>query len=259
MTIRKPDGSRLASTIRSWIPSGTRWPAWACRSFIHTGEPEAFFQPLTSTTNAGSSWRLFHDRAELPARPGHVRGAAYPSATPCSGNIPKTQFIVAHFGWHANNLGRLARLLDAYPNVVTEMGAVLYDLGRQPRAAHDFFVKYQDRILFGKDAYAPTEFPYLLARAGNEGRVLRLLPRLPRLLEAVRDGPAGRRAPEGVPPERAAGDAGSSTTRLVGAPEGAHLKVRLYIGRGGPSGPPMPRRDARSRARRRTRRRAFGR
>jgi hypothetical protein len=40
------------------------------------------------------------------------------------------------------------------------MGAVLYDLGRQPRAAHDFFVKYQDRILFGKDAYAAEEFPY---------------------------------------------------------------------------------------------------
>jgi predicted TIM-barrel fold metal-dependent hydrolase len=67
---------------------------------------------------------------------------------------------MAHFGWHANNLPRLAKLLDTYPNVVTEMGAVLYDIGRQPRAAHDFFVKYQDRLLFGKDTYAPVEFPY---------------------------------------------------------------------------------------------------
>ena len=51
-------------------------------------------------------------------------------------------------------------MLDAFPNVVTEVGAILYDLGRQPRAAHDFFVKYQDRILFGKDSFQPDEYPY---------------------------------------------------------------------------------------------------
>ena len=55
-------------------------------------------------------------------------------------------------------------MLDAYPNVVVEVGAILYDLGRQPRAAHDFFVKYQDRILFGKDSFQPEEYPVLLAR-----------------------------------------------------------------------------------------------
>ena len=37
---------------------------------------------------------------------------------------------------------------------------MLYDFGRQPRASHDFFVKYQDRILFGKDSYQPDEYPY---------------------------------------------------------------------------------------------------
>ena len=51
-------------------------------------------------------------------------------------------------------------MLDEFPNVSVELGAVLYDLGRQPRAAHDFFVKYQDRILFGKDTFEPEEYPY---------------------------------------------------------------------------------------------------
>jgi predicted TIM-barrel fold metal-dependent hydrolase len=51
-------------------------------------------------------------------------------------------------------------MLDDFPNVVTEVGAILYDLGRQPRAAREFFVKYQDRILFGKDAFQPAEYPY---------------------------------------------------------------------------------------------------
>jgi predicted TIM-barrel fold metal-dependent hydrolase len=73
---------------------------------------------------------------------------------------PRTTWVIAHFGWHANDLARLGRMFDQMPNLYTEMGAVLYDLGRQPRNAHDFFMKYQDRILFGKDSYQPDEYPY---------------------------------------------------------------------------------------------------
>ena len=73
---------------------------------------------------------------------------------------PKTRFIAAHFGWHANDLKRAAAMLDDFPTSSTEVGAILYDIGRQPRAAHDFFVKYQDRILFGKDSFQPSEYPY---------------------------------------------------------------------------------------------------
>jgi predicted TIM-barrel fold metal-dependent hydrolase len=73
---------------------------------------------------------------------------------------PKTTFVAAHLAWYGNNLPRLAKLFDEMPNVMTELGAVLYDLGRQPRAAREFFIKYQDRILFGKDTFAPSEFPY---------------------------------------------------------------------------------------------------
>ena len=51
-------------------------------------------------------------------------------------------------------------MLDRMPNVFTEVGAILAELGRQPLAAHDFFVKYQDRIMFGKDSFAPEEYPY---------------------------------------------------------------------------------------------------
>jgi len=73
---------------------------------------------------------------------------------------PNTKFILAHFGWHANDLARAAALLDQNANVYYDVAAVLYDFGRQPRTSHDFFVKYQDRILFGKDSYQPDEYPY---------------------------------------------------------------------------------------------------
>ena len=57
-------------------------------------------------------------------------------------------------------LPRAAALLDGMPHVHLEVGAILAELGRQPRAAREFFVKYQDRILFGKDSFQPDEFPY---------------------------------------------------------------------------------------------------
>ena len=71
---------------------------------------------------------------------------------------PNTTFINAHLGWMGNDLDCLGNHLDTYPNVVTEIGAVLAELGRQPKRAKQFFVSYQDRILFGKDAYKVSEY-----------------------------------------------------------------------------------------------------
>ena len=72
---------------------------------------------------------------------------------------PKTTFISAHMGWLANDLGQLGRLLDEMPNMNVGIGAIIAELGRQPRFAKAFFIKYQDRILFGKDSWKPEEFP----------------------------------------------------------------------------------------------------
>ena len=41
----------------------------------------------------------------------------------------------------------------------TEIGAVLAELGRQPRFAKEWFTRYQDRVLFGKDSWRPSEYP----------------------------------------------------------------------------------------------------
>ena len=71
---------------------------------------------------------------------------------------PNTTFINAHLGWMGNDLDKLGKHLDEFPNVMTEFGAVIAELGRQPKTARDFFIMYQDRILFGKDSYNKEEF-----------------------------------------------------------------------------------------------------
>ena len=69
-----------------------------------------------------------------------------------------TTFINAHLGWMGNDLKRLGDHLDSFPNVMTEFGAVIAELGRQPKTARQFFIDYQDRIMFGKDSYNKEEF-----------------------------------------------------------------------------------------------------
>jgi len=156
---RKPDGSRLRVDDPELDPI---WDACARLNipvFIHTAEPQEFFQQPDFTNERWLELSLYGDRRNY--QPGQV---TFEQLMTERDNVfrkhPKTKFVAAHFGWHANDLARASKMLDEFPNVVTEVGAILYDLGRQPRAAHDFFVKYQDRILFGKDAWEPTEYPY---------------------------------------------------------------------------------------------------
>lgn len=124
---------------------------------IHSAEPAAFFEPKD----------LHNERwLELKQEPSRARPSSrYPSFEQILGEQhaifkrhPKTKFIAAHLGWLGNDLERLGKLLDDLPNVSTEMGAVLAELGRQPRAARAFLVRYQDRVLFGKDTYKASEY-----------------------------------------------------------------------------------------------------
>jgi predicted TIM-barrel fold metal-dependent hydrolase len=158
LDIRKADGSRLKVDDPELDPVWEALARLGVPAFIHTGEPQEFFQPIDFHNERWLELALFSGRR---VGEGEVTfDALMAERNNLFKRHPKTRFIAAHFGWHANDLSRAARMLDDHPNVVTEVGAILYDLGRQPRAAHDFFVKYQDRILFGKDSFQPSEYPY---------------------------------------------------------------------------------------------------
>ena len=124
---------------------------------IHTADPAPFWQAKDEDNE-----RLY----ELIERPDRYRG---PDFRPGFEELlaeqhdifrrhPETKFINAHLGWLGNDLGRLGALLDELPNVYTEFGAVVAELGRQPRAAREFLIKYQDRVMFGKDSWNVEEY-----------------------------------------------------------------------------------------------------
>ena len=65
---------------------------------------------------------------------------------------PKTTFILAHLANQGNDLGKLSKDLDKYPNMYLDISGRNYEIGRTPRASAKFITKYQNRILFGTDA-----------------------------------------------------------------------------------------------------------
>ena len=159
LSAKKADGSRLKLDDPELDPIWDACARLKLPVFIHTADPEQFFEPIDYSNERWLELSLFPERRYPPDK--------YPRFEELMAerdNLfrkhPKTTFVAAHMGWHANDLGRLAKMMDAMPNLYTEVGAVLYDIGRQPRGAHDFFVKYQDRILFGKDSFQPEEYPY---------------------------------------------------------------------------------------------------
>lgn len=125
---------------------------------IHSADPKSFWAPHDSLNER---W------LELKLRPGRKRAdddpAPWETIISEQHDIfrkhPNTTFINAHMGWYPNDLKHLGELLDAMPNMYVEIGAVIAELGRQPRMANWFFEKYQDRVLFGKDSYQTAEYP----------------------------------------------------------------------------------------------------
>ena len=151
-------GQRIAVNDPRIDPVWARCGELGIPVLIHTGEPAAFWQPRDKNNE-----RLL----ELIQRPERYRGGD-PSLPTFEDVMAEqheifrrhknTKFINAHLGWMGNDLARLGEMLDDMPNVYTEIGAVLAELGRQPRFARDWLIRYQDRVMFGKDSWNPEEY-----------------------------------------------------------------------------------------------------
>jgi predicted TIM-barrel fold metal-dependent hydrolase len=137
-------------------------PVWAkCGELgipvlIHTADPKQFWEPIDKNNERWLELKLH------PGRRHDTDPIKWETVIAEQHNIirkhKKTKFINAHLGWYGNDLKKLGQLMDEMPNMYTEIGAVIAELGRQPRAAKAFLTKYQDRVLFGKDSWVPEEY-----------------------------------------------------------------------------------------------------
>lgn len=157
LSYKDADGNRVKIDDERIDPVWAKCGELGIPVLIHSADPKSFWDPMDKDNER---W------LELKLRPGRKRGpdnpAPFEQIIAEQHNVfakhPSTTFINAHFGWMANDLQKLGKFLEKYPNVNVEIGAIIAELGRQPKMANWFFEKYQDRVLFGKDSYRVEEY-----------------------------------------------------------------------------------------------------
>ena len=116
---------------------------------FHIADPDAFFLPIDECNEryeelaAHPEWS-FHSahfgKQELLQQRDRVFA-----------RHPRTTFVAAHVAERAEDLSYVSGLLERHPNVLIDISARSAELGRQPYAAREFFLKHSHRILFGTD------------------------------------------------------------------------------------------------------------
>lgn len=72
--------------------------------------------------------------------------------------FPNLRLILAHFYFYAHDLGKIDRWLDEHPNVSLDLvsGLEMYQhFSTKPEETREFFIKHQDRLIFGTDLSNP--------------------------------------------------------------------------------------------------------
>lgn len=157
LTVTDASGKRVPVDDPRLDPVWEKCAALGIPVLIHSGEPRSFFDPQDKYNERWLELKQFPQRARPPEKfPPFEQ--ILEEQHHLFAKHPRTRYIDAHLGWLGGDLARLGRLFDRLPNVSTELGAVLAELGRQPRFARDWFLKYQDRVMMGKDAWDADEY-----------------------------------------------------------------------------------------------------
>lgn len=157
LTDKDNNGNRIAVDDPRLDPIWAKCGELGIPVLIHTGEPNAFWSPKDKYNERWLELKQYPSRYKDP-----TKNPSFDEVMNEQHNIfkkhPETKFINAHLGWYGNDLEQLGKLMDELPNMYTEIGAVIAELGRQPRNARNWLIKYQDRVMMGKDTYKKEEY-----------------------------------------------------------------------------------------------------
>ncbi len=157
LTDKDNDGNRIAIDDERLDPIWAKCGELGIPILIHSGEPNSFWKPKDKNNERWLELKQYPSRYRDPEKlPSFEEIMAEQHAV--FRKHPNTTFINAHLGWFGNDLARLGQLFNEMPNVYTELGAVIAELGRQPRFARAWMIQYQDQVMMGKDTYRQEEY-----------------------------------------------------------------------------------------------------
>ena len=115
---------------------------------IHVGEDQWMYEPMDETNDGlMNAWKW-----RINSGPGVLTHAeVVDSLERAVKKHPGTTIIACHLANCCSDLNRLGAMLDRYPNLHADIGARFAELSPIPRTVSQFFIRYQDRLLYGTD------------------------------------------------------------------------------------------------------------
>lgn len=123
----------------------------------HIGEPKNCWLPLDQmTTNNDRSYFAAHPEYHMFLHPEYPSyEAIIRSRDHLLEKHPKLRFLGAHLGSLEWDVDEIAKRLDKFPNMSVEpaerLGQLQYQTIRDREKVRNFYIKYQDRIMYGTD------------------------------------------------------------------------------------------------------------
>jgi predicted TIM-barrel fold metal-dependent hydrolase len=152
LSARDYEGKLLAIDDPRLFPIWERAEKLGITVAFHTGDPVAFFQPWEPGNERWEELELhpewsFADRSKYPPLE-----TLFEQANNVYRKFPKVQFVAVHIAGYSENLKAVSGWLDELPNLSVDTAARIGELGKHPpEEGHEFFTRYQDRIMFGTD------------------------------------------------------------------------------------------------------------
>jgi len=153
--LRDQNGKLIRPDDRRFDPVWQRAGELNVPVLWHCADPIAFFSP-TSEKNERYEELYRHPEWSFYGKDFPKHQELIDARNRVIARHPKTTFICAHMADIPEDLAKLSKYLDTYPNMNVEIAARVAELGRQPYTARKFFLKYADRILFGTDGVPPV-------------------------------------------------------------------------------------------------------
>lgn len=152
MAIRKPSGGFLMVDDPLFDPIYAYLEGSGKALLMHIGEPLACWQPLREGDrhydyySKHPEWHMY-GKPEYPSHQQLIEARDRVLA-----KHSKLRVVGAHLGSLEYDVVEMAKRLERYPNFAVDTSARLLDLAEQElKTVRQFFLDYQDRILFGTD------------------------------------------------------------------------------------------------------------
>jgi predicted TIM-barrel fold metal-dependent hydrolase len=157
MSERDASGQLIRIDDPRIVPVADRVQQLGLTLIAHQGEPHNCWLPLEQmTTDNDREYFAAHPQYHMylhPEMPGYEDQIKHRDDFVAA--HPRLKFVGAHLGSLEYDVDRIAAFLDRFPNASVDMAArmsqVQYQSVRDYDKVRNFFVKYQDRLLYGTD------------------------------------------------------------------------------------------------------------